>query len=196
MIAPCTKTLEKQKLTPPPHNALSHTKTRVSPKYPANDCRPINGSPNHHTMLTQPWRRPWPAPRFQPFQVKNPSLKQPPHLTQAHILVSLGTKFQLKMTIFFDQIFRKTLFLVENEKTEQHLWIVYIRIKLATKFSLKLTILITLNKFAKKEYSDRKQKKSEQNFCFLHIRIRLATKFQLKEIILIFWTKFAQKRYF
>ena len=40
------KTLETEITTPPPPPAaLSHPKTRVSPKYPANDCRPPTATP-------------------------------------------------------------------------------------------------------------------------------------------------------
>ena len=68
-----------------------------------------------------------------------------------HIRISLGTKFQLKLTILIFWIeFVQKVFPVKNRKSEQHHWILHIRISLGTKFQLKLTILIFLTKFAQK----------------------------------------------
>ena len=60
-----------------------------------------------------------------------------------HIPISLGTKFQLKLTIliFLDKICPKRVFPVENRKSELY-GILHIRISLNTKFQPKLTILI------------------------------------------------------
>ena len=68
-----------------------------------------------------------------------------------HVPVSLGTKFQLKLTILIclDQIWSKREFPVWNRESEHHHWILHIRIslELEARFQLKLTILNFCSKF-------------------------------------------------
>ena len=56
--------------------------------------------------------------------------KREHHHWIAHILISLGTKFQLKLTIlvFWTKICPKRVFLVKNRKSKHQHWIVNIRI--------------------------------------------------------------------
>ena len=51
------------------------------------------------------------------------------------IQISLGTKFQLKLTIlsFLDEISPKRVFLVKNEKSKHHHWTLHIQISLGIK---------------------------------------------------------------
>ena len=63
-----------------------------------------------------------------------------------HIRISLGTKFQLKLTI-------SPLYVPKNGKSEHHYCILHIRISIGTKFQLKLTVFILfLTNFAHKRY--------------------------------------------
>ena len=87
----------------------------------------------------------------------------------------LGTKFQLKLTIFvfLTKFAQKGCF---RSKIKQRNTI--IRITLGTKFQVKLSVFIFWTKFA-----------------HTIIPITLGTKFQVKLSIWIFWTKFALKGY-
>ena len=54
---------------------------------------------------------------------------------------------------FWDQIFPKRVFLVQNRKSSHHNWILHIWLRLGSKFQFKLTILIFWTKFAQNWYS-------------------------------------------
>ena len=96
-----------------------------------------------------------------------------------HFLISLGTKFWLKLKI-----------LIFWTKFTQigHSWSKKAKLNITTEFYI-FTILNFGTKFAQKRYFRSKTKKSEHHRCILHIWISLGTKFQLKLAILIFWTK-------
>ena len=100
-----------------------------------------------------------------------------------HFLISLGTKFWLKLKI-----------LIFWTKFTQigHSWSKKAKLNITTEFYI-FTVLNFGTKFAQKRYFRSKTKKSDYHRCILHIWISLGTKFQLKLAILIFWTKFAQK---
>ena len=70
------------------------------------------------------------------------------------IQTSPGTKFQLKLTVFYflDQICQKGVFPFKNGKSEHLHWVPHIKISLGNKFKLKLAILIFWTKFAQREY--------------------------------------------
>ena len=87
----------------------------------------------------------------------------------------LGTKFQLKLTIFvfLTKFAQKGCF---QSKIKQRN--IIIRITLGTKFQVKLSVFIFWTKFA-----------------HTFIPVTLGTKFQVKLSIWIFWTKFALKGY-
>ena len=90
-----------------------------------------------------------------------------------HIRISLGTKFQLKLTvlIFWTKFAQKRVFPIENRKSEQHHGILLIRISLGIKFHLKLTILIFWTKFAQKGQFQSKTKKVNSiiEFCIFEL---------------------------
>ena len=58
-----------------------------------------------------------------------------------------GPNFTLKSFKFWDQIFPKSIFLVQNRKSPYHNWILHIRFRLGSKFQLKMTTLIFGGKF-------------------------------------------------
>ena len=68
--------------------------------------------------------------------------KWTPPLNSAYIHISLGTKFQLKLTILFffggggSNLPTKRVFPVKNRKSEDYHWILHILISLGTEFQL------------------------------------------------------------
>ena len=70
----------------------------------------------------------------------------------AIIRISLGTKFQLKLTIFvfWTKFVPKKVFLIENRQSEHHHWLLHIQTSIGTKVQLKVTILIFWAKFTQK----------------------------------------------
>ena len=79
-----------------------------------------------------------------------------------HIRISLGIKFQLKLTILisFGPNFKKNGYFQSNlEKMNKSIEFFHVRLCLRTKFHLKLTTLIFWTKFAQKEYFQSKTKK-------------------------------------
>ena len=78
-----------------------------------------------------------------------------------HVRISVGAKFQLKVTIlmFWTEFAHKGYFHSKTKKNEHHHWILHVRISLGTKFQLKMTILIFWTKFAQKGYFHWKTKK-------------------------------------
>ena len=97
----------------------------------------------------------------------------------AHVRISVGTKFQLKLIIliFLDQICPKRVLLIKNRKSEHHHWILRILISVHTKFQIKLINLIFLDQICPKRLFPLGNKKSEQHHWILHIRIRLGAIF-------------------
>ena len=65
----------------------------------------------------------------------------------------LAPNFTLNSFEFYDQMFPKMVFLVQNWKSSHHIWILHIRLRLGSKFQLELTILIFWTKFAQNWYS-------------------------------------------
>ena len=120
------------------------------------------------------------------------------HHWTLHIRITLGTKFQLKLRIFYflDQICPWRVFSVKNKTNVYNHWTLHIQIRLGIKFQIKLIIFIFWAKFAQKRAFPDKNEKSEHHHWILHIRISVRTKFQLKLIILAFWNKFAEKGHF
>ena len=58
-------------------------------------------------------------------------------MNSAHSNYSTLTSFE-----FWDHIFPKRVFLVQNRQSSYHNWILHIRLRLGSKFQLKMTILI------------------------------------------------------
>ena len=100
---------------------------------------------------------------------------------KTYIGISLGTKFQLKLTvlIFWTKFAQKVNITIEFCIFE----IVYV-----PNFSLNWQVGFFWPNLPKKCVSGL-NRKSEHDHWILHVRISLGTKFQLKLTILIFWTK-------
>ena len=120
-----------------------------------------------------------------------------------HIKISLGMKFQLKLTIWLFWLdlpkkgFQKGFFWSKTEKWTPHILhiILHIQISLKRNFSSNWQFWFFGSNLPKKVFPA-KNRKSEHHDRILHIWISLGTKCQLKLIILNFWIKFTQKRYF
>ena len=69
-------------------------------------------------------------------------------MNSAHSNYSTLTSFE-----FWDHIFPKRVFLVQNRQSSYHNWILHIRLRLGSKFQLKMTILIFWKKFAQNWFS-------------------------------------------
>ena len=95
-------------------------------------------------------------------------IKSEDHHWILYIWISVGTKFQLKLTYFefLDQICPNTAFPVKKGKIEYHHWILHIWISQSTKFQLKLTILVFWTKFVQKGYLWPKRKKMNTTIEF------------------------------
>ena len=87
------------------------------------------------------------------------------HLWILHTWISLGPKFQLKLTILIFWI--KFISSLKGIQWNRH-WVLHIWNSLGTKFQLKLTILIFWTKFLKKCISGMKQK--NHPFACVHSR--------------------------
>ena len=115
------------------------------------------------------------------------------------IQISLGTKFQLKLTIliFWLDLPEKGFLGLKKKKLTPHIFyiILHIQISLVQNFSSNWQFWFFGPNLPKKVFPV-ENRKSEHHHGILHIWISLGTKFQLKLIILSFWTKFTQKRYF
>ena len=96
------------------------------------------------------------------FSVENG--KSEHHHWISHIQISIGTKFQLQLTIL-DQIYPERVFLVKQRKSEHHHWILHRRIGLGTKFQLRLTILMFWVEFVQKGCFQSKTKNSHLCVC-------------------------------
>ena len=130
--------------------------------------------------------------------VKNRKIEHHPWISL--IQISLGTKFQLKLTImiFFDQIYPKKGFPdLKQKKWTPHISYIILptQIGLMRNFSSNWQFLFFESNLHKK-VSPVENRKSEHHHGILHIWISLGAKFHLKLIILSFWTKFTRKRYF
>ena len=114
------------------------------------------------------------------------------HRWIVHIQISLGTKFQLKLTIliFWTKFAPKMVFSVENGKSEQHHQILHIRINIDTKFQLKLSILIFWTKFFQKGFFWWKTKKVNITIEFFIFELVWTPNWMSR--LGIFWAKFAQ----
>ena len=132
------------------------------------------------------------------FVVKNSKSEQ--HHWILHIRISLGTRFQLNLTIliFRTRFAQKRYFWSKAE--EVNTTIEFSIFKLVySQYSTQRDNFDFLDQICPKRYF---QSKTEQVFTIhhhqgiLHIWISQGTKFQLKVIILKFWTKFIPERYF
>ena len=116
-----------------------------------------------------------------------------------HILISLGTKFPLKLTvlIFLTRFVQKGFFWSKTEKWTQHIFYIipHIQINLVQNFSSNWQFWFFGANLPKKVFPV-ENRKSEHHHEVLYIWISLGTKFQLKLIILSFQTKFTQRRHF
>ena len=119
-----------------------------------------------------------------------------------HIQFSLGTKFQLTLTIiiFLTKFGQKGFFWSKTEKANTTYFLhnsAYSN-QSSAKFQLKRTILLLLvfGPNLPKKVLPVENRKSEHHHEILDICISLDTKFQLKLIILRFQTKFTQKKVF
>ena len=114
-----------------------------------------------------------------------------------HISVSLGTKFQLKMTFWISWTIspEKGVFGLNREIEYNH-WILPIWIRPGTEFQLEPTVLAFSTKFDQNWYflSKTEEMNTTIEYWILHLRTILVTKFQLKLTILTFWTKLVQKQ--
>ena len=81
-----------------------------------------------------------------------------------HVQISIGIKFQPKLTIL-DQIYPKRVFPVENRKSEHPHWILHMWTGLGTKLQLRLTILMFWAEFAQKGCFRSKTKNSHLCVC-------------------------------
>ena len=115
------------------------------------------------------------------------------------IQISLGTKFQLKLTIliFWPDLPKKGFSGLKQKKWTRCIFyiILHIQIGLVRKFSSNWQFWFFGPNLPKKVFPAKNWKR-EHHHWIPHIQISLGTKFQLKLIILSFWTKFTQKRYF
>ena len=111
--------------------------------------------------------------------------------------ISLGTKFQFKLTIliFLDQSWPKSVFPVKNGETEYHHRYFDIELVLVPNFSLNWWLSL-FGKSLQETVISIQTKKREERHSILHISSSLGTKFQLKLIIVALWSKFSQKEYF
>ena len=114
-----------------------------------------------------------------------------------YIRISLGTKFQLKLTIliFWTKLAQKVYFRFKTEKvnTTFEFWI--FELVLVPNFSLNWQIWFFGLNLPKKGVSGLKQKNRTASLNSAYSN-SLGPKFQLKLTILIFWTKFEQKGHF
>ena len=99
-----------------------------------------------------------------------------------HIQTSLGTEFQLKLTIliFWTKFVQKEYFRSKSEKNQYRHSILHIRISRGTRFQLKLTILNFRTKFAQKGYFRWKTEKVKSPFDW-HIGISLQSRTKYSE---------------
>ena len=102
-----------------------------------------------------------------------------------HIQKSLGTKFQLKLTIFniWTKLTQNWYFQCKNKKEGNRCQILDIRISLGSKFQLKLTIWIFWTIFAQKGIATVKHKYNVLRHWLMHIRIGLGFEFYFEH----FW---------
>ena len=114
-----------------------------------------------------------------------------------HIWISLGTKFQLKLTIlsFWSKFAQKGYFQLNMEEVSITIEFCISDIRLGAKFHHKLTILIYLDQICPKRVFLLWNRKSEHHHWILRTWISLSKKLQVKLTKLIFWTKFARKKW-
>ena len=113
------------------------------------------------------------------------------------IQTSVGTKFQLKLTIFiFGTKFTKSRYFRSKAKSEHHHWILHIWIRLGTEFQHKLTILIFWTTFAQKGYFQSKTEKVNTITDFCKTKLVYVPHFSWNWQFLFCRTKSAQRGYF
>ena len=103
------------------------------------------------------------------FPVNNWKIEHPYWIL--HIWISLGTKFQFKLTIlFFWPNLQNKVLPINNWKIDHPYWVLHFWISAGTKFQLKLTILIFWTKFTPKEYLAKIGKNgTTYKFCIFQI---------------------------
>ena len=107
-----------------------------------------------------------------------------------YIQISLGTKFQLKLTIFLDQIYPKRVFPVKRGKKYTTTEFCIFEL-VCTELRLKLTILIFGPNLPKKDIPGQKQKK-----CSSLLNSIQWNQARHQEKILIIWNQICPKRIF
>ena len=121
------------------------------------------------------------------FMVKN---RKSEHHWIPLIQISLGTKFQLRLTIliFWPDLPKKGFSGLKQKKWTPHIFyiILHIQISLVRNFSSNWQFWFFGPNLPKKVFPG-KNWKSEPRHWILHIQISLGIKFQLKLTILIFW---------
>ena len=126
----------------------------------------------------------------QNFQVEN--RKSEHHHWILHIRSSLGTKFQVKLTvfIFWPKLHKKVSFWAKfTEKT-------YFQTKTEkVNITIEFCIFEFWDSICPKRLFLVENRESELHYWVMQVEISLGTKFHLKLMILIFWTKFARKGY-
>ena len=112
-----------------------------------------------------------------------------------HVGISLGTKFQLKLTslIFWTKFTPKWCFWSNAEKLNSAIDFCIFELVEVLNFSLNRQFWNFGAKFAQKVCFWSKTKKWTSPFNSTCVGISLGTKFQLKLTSLIFWTKFTPK---
>ena len=111
--------------------------------------------------------------------------------------ISLGTKFQLKLTFWFfwPNLPKKGISSQKHKKWTSS-WIPQIQMSLGSKCQLKLTILNNWTACTQKEYFWCNTENMSISIEFSIFKTVLVPNFQLKLKILIFWTNFSQKQHF
>ena len=114
-----------------------------------------------------------------------------------HIQISLGTKFQLKLTIliFWAKFAQKEYLQWKTEKVNITIEFWIFELVLVPNFTLNKRFWILEANLPKKGIFSQKEK-NEHHHWILHIRNSLGIKFHFKQTILNFGTKLIQKGYF
>ena len=103
--------------------------------------------------------------------------------------ISLGNKFQFKLTIIFSMKFAQKGYLgSKTEKMDTTIKLCIFKSELIPNFDWNWQFSFFGPNLAKKRLFPAENRKGEQHLSVLHIQISLGTKFQLKLTILIFWT--------
>ena len=126
------------------------------------------------------------------FPVNNWKIKHPYWIL--HIWISLGTKFQFKLTIlFFWPNLQNKVLPINNWKIDHPYWVLHFWISAGTKFQLKLTILIFWTKFAQKGYFQSKSEKMNTTNKFCIFKSVYIPNFSLNWQFYFFWPDLPKK---